>query len=55
MKKECSLFWWDDMCYYIYGINSINVINFELMVLVMIDLYEENNYMCLVFKIMEIK
>ncbi|XP_024390151.1 protein SABRE isoform X3 [Physcomitrium patens] len=55
VKKERSLPWWDDMRYYIHGINSINATNFELTVPATTDPYEENNHMRLVSKTMEIK
>lgn len=55
VKKERNLPWWDDMRYYIHGINSVNSTNFEWTFPATTDPYEENNYMRLVAKTMEIK
>ncbi|KAG0631787.1 hypothetical protein M758_1G279100 [Ceratodon purpureus] len=55
VKKERSLPWWDDMRYYVHGINSVNSTNFEWTFPATTDPYEENNYMRLVAKTMDIK
>eukprot|EP01018_Ginkgo_biloba_P039836 Gb_21610 [translate_table: standard] len=54
-KKERSLPWWDDMRYYIHGINSLHCSDFKWIFLATTDPYEKIDKLQIVAAVMDIR